>query len=127
MITYLIKKSNTSYICGNCRMEQKEIRDKCWFCDSFFSNYETLAVEENFDNIRARINERRTDNMITIKDVIDILVRRDHISYDEAAEWVEEVNDSITAALVRGDLMECEDILRIELGLEPDYLEAFLM
>jgi len=44
MITHLVRKEN-KLICHNCRMEQKELRETCWFCGYFFSNYEVIAVE----------------------------------------------------------------------------------
>ena len=44
MFTHLVKKNN-KWICHNCRMEQKELRETCWFCDYFFSNYEVIAIE----------------------------------------------------------------------------------
>jgi predicted amidophosphoribosyltransferase len=44
MFTHLVKKP-TGYICGNCRMKQQEIKDTCWFCGYFFSNYEVVLLE----------------------------------------------------------------------------------
>lgn len=44
MFTHLVKKP-TGYICGNCRMKQQEIKDTCWFCGYFFSNYEVILLE----------------------------------------------------------------------------------
>lgn len=45
MITYLIKK-NDSWFCGNCRMKQSQLRERCWFCEYLFSNFETALIEE---------------------------------------------------------------------------------
>lgn len=44
MLTHLVRKEN-KLICHNCRMEQKELRETCWFCGYFFSNYHVLLVE----------------------------------------------------------------------------------
>ena len=44
MIATLLTKNN-KHICSNCRMEQKDLRAFCWFCDSFFSNYEEVALQ----------------------------------------------------------------------------------
>jgi len=44
MFTHLVKKP-IGYICGNCRMKQQEIKDTCWFCGYFFSNYEVVLLE----------------------------------------------------------------------------------
>ena len=44
MIAQILKK--TGYcICSNCRMKQPELNETCWFCESFFSNYEELLLE----------------------------------------------------------------------------------
>lgn len=44
MVTHLVRKGD-KLICHNCRMEQKELRETCWFCDYFFSNYEIMVLE----------------------------------------------------------------------------------
>lgn len=48
MIATLLTKNN-KHICSNCRMEQKDLRAFCWFCDSFFSNYEEALLENYKD------------------------------------------------------------------------------
>ena len=48
MLTHLVKKGN-DFVCHNCRMKQKELRDTCWFCGYFFSNFEIIKIE-NFEN-----------------------------------------------------------------------------
>lgn len=65
--------------------------------------------------------------MYTKKDIIDILIRRDGISYEEARQIVEECQDEIDEALeCEADFDEIEDILAGDLGLEMDYIWAFL-
>lgn len=44
MITHLVKKPG-GYICHNCRMKQQEIKETCWFCGYFFSNYEIVLLK----------------------------------------------------------------------------------
>ena len=60
--------------------------------------------------------------------IIDILVRRDEITLEEAREQVEEtvilINESIESG---GSYCEVEDILAGELGLEMDYIFDLLM
>lgn len=67
------------------------------------------------------------------KEIVAILVRRDGISENEAWEIVDNVQDEIEQliadAAYSGFSMyeEAVDILASELGLEPDYLDAFLL
>lgn len=44
MIAKLIHK-NDYYYCSNCMMKQPELNETCWFCESLFSNYEELLLE----------------------------------------------------------------------------------
>lgn len=64
--------------------------------------------------------------MYSKKTIVDILVRRDELSEKEAQDLVEDVQKQIDDALEIGDSDEVETILQEELGLEPDYLYAFL-
>ena len=48
MITHLVKR-NDGYLCHNCRMAQKELRETCWFCGYFFSNYESIVLKNYKD------------------------------------------------------------------------------
>lgn len=61
-----------------------------------------------------------------LKDIVDILVRRDGISEDEAWDVVEYVEEMVEDALAEEDLEQVEDIIASELGLEPDYIHHFL-
>lgn len=61
-----------------------------------------------------------------ITDIIKLIARRDNISYIEAENIVQECQDEIDEALMYGRFQEAEDILASYLGLEPDYLDAFL-
>lgn len=52
--------------------------------------------------------------------VVDILMKRDGISREEAESMVEEVRQMMEDC--NYDPFECDDILRTQLGLEPDYI-----
>ena len=62
-----------------------------------------------------------------MREIVDILMRRDNISENEAIAIVRECRDEIMDAAFRGSYTECEDILAFYLNLEPDYLDFFLM
>ena len=61
-----------------------------------------------------------------MKDIVEILMRRDGISQLEAENLVEEFREELWNAAARGSYQECEDIIALYLGLEPDYLIYFL-
>ena len=60
--------------------------------------------------------------------IIDILIRRDELTHEEARVQVEEtvilINESVESG---GSYCEVEDILAGELGLEMDYIFDLLM
>lgn len=58
-----------------------------------------------------------------MQNIIDILVRRDNISENEAREICEQCRRDILHAIDKNcGIEEVEDILADWLGLEPDYL-----
>lgn len=57
-----------------------------------------------------------------MKEIINILMRRDGISENEARNLVEECREEIETAIAGGRYMEAEDIFMEYLQLEPDYL-----
>ena len=60
--------------------------------------------------------------------IIQILMERDELSPLEAANIVDDVQYQITDAVDNDcTLEELEDIIDDYLGLEPDYLECFLL
>ena len=70
---------------------------------------------------------------MTRDDLIKMIARRDDLSFNEAAEAVEDCAQSIAVLLDRDNVdsaedlyQEAVDILREELGLEPDYLDLVL-
>ena len=62
------------------------------------------------------------------EEIIQILMRRDLLTRDEAISVIEEVREEISLAIEDGaSLDDIEDILADTLCLEPDYLIEFLM
>lgn len=59
---------------------------------------------------------------MTINGIIRMVARRDHLTENEATNIVLKCVEAIEDALARGCYEEAEDILRLELDLEPDYL-----
>lgn len=55
-----------------------------------------------------------------------ILIRRDEMSEDEAAELISAAKEELEVALDHGSLDEAEDIIMDYFGLEPDYLDELL-
>ena len=60
-----------------------------------------------------------------MKEIVEILMRRDGMTRDEAYALLEEVRDMMEDCDY--DPEECEDIFESEVGLEPDYLVKFLL
>lgn len=62
-----------------------------------------------------------------MKEIIQILMRRDGMTYDEARRYLKEVREEIAEAIEeQASLEEIEDIVKCELELEPDYVMLFL-
>jgi len=57
-----------------------------------------------------------------MQEIINILMRRDGISEEEAWNLVNECREEIEEAIARGDYIETDDIIASYLGLEPDYI-----
>lgn len=61
------------------------------------------------------------------EEIIDMIARRDEISWEEAREAIQECQEAIDwLVLQHAGIDEVEQALMEELGLEPDYLLAFL-
>lgn len=54
--------------------------------------------------------------------IIEILMNRDGVSFEEAKERLNSVRESIETALAVGDYDDAEEIIMDELGLEMDYV-----
>lgn len=61
-----------------------------------------------------------------MKEIIEILMRRDGISYEDAKEAYLECQEAIQDAIDNNEIFEVEEILRSELGLEPDHIFNFI-
>ena len=59
-----------------------------------------------------------------MEDIVNILMKRDGISKEEALELLEDVKDMMEEVSYNPE--ECENIFETELGLELDYIPAFL-
>ena len=62
----------------------------------------------------------------TIEELATMLSERDGISYEEELAAIRDAAVDMEHAFYNGSLDEAENILREELGLEPDYLDLFI-
>ena len=63
-----------------------------------------------------------------MKEIVNILMRRDGISENEAWDIVYETQNEISAAMAdEASYDEIADIIASNLSLEPDYMDVFLM
>lgn len=62
----------------------------------------------------------------TIEELAQMLAKRDGISYEEELAAIHFAAAEMEAAFFNGDLNLAENILRSDLGLEPDYLDLFI-
>lgn len=61
------------------------------------------------------------------REIMEILMRRDGISRNEAFNIVQQCQEEINDIVMDGgNIMEAEDVIADYLGLEPDYLVYFL-
>lgn len=58
--------------------------------------------------------------------IVNILVKRDDLTREEASSLVDDVMEQVYDILGTGDYSEAEEIWMSELGLEVDYLLALL-
>ena len=58
--------------------------------------------------------------------IIDILMRRDGVSHEEAKEMYLECRSELMDAIAGTSCLDPEEVLASELGLEPDYLVYFI-
>ena len=61
-----------------------------------------------------------------MQQIIEILMRRDGLTYADAKEAYLECQEAIMEAIDNDEIFEVEEILRSELGLEPDYIFNFI-
>lgn len=58
--------------------------------------------------------------------VLDILMKRDGLSKEEAEIVIDDVKNQIEEAIEEGRIFDVEEIILSELGLEPDYMEELI-
>lgn len=59
--------------------------------------------------------------------IIDILMKRDGVTKEEARNTLQETREMINDAIASGNFDEVEDIMYSELGLEMDYIDELIM
>lgn len=62
----------------------------------------------------------------TLEELAQMLAARDSITYEEELAAIHFAAAELETAFYNGDLVLAEDILRSDLGLEPDYLDLFI-
>lgn len=62
----------------------------------------------------------------TLDELAEMLAKRDGISVNEALAAIRDTAAEMEMAFMNGDINEAEDLLRMELQLEPDYLDLFI-
>ena len=63
----------------------------------------------------------------TFEELAIMIAKRDGISYEEGLRAVRDCMSELEFALVDGDIDEAEEILKDHLGLEPDFLDVFIL
>lgn len=63
----------------------------------------------------------------TFEELAEMISKRDKISFIEAMAAVRDTAAEMEIAFINGSLEEAEDILKDGLGLEPDYLDLFIL
>lgn len=62
----------------------------------------------------------------TVDDIIRLIKQRDNLSLIEARTIVDDCIEELRRTIHHGNIMECEEIVRDYLNLEPDFLEILL-
>lgn len=62
----------------------------------------------------------------TLEELAQMIANRDGISYREGLAAVRDCAAELELAFMNGSVNEAEDILREDLGIEPDYLDLFI-
>lgn len=63
----------------------------------------------------------------TMEELAQMIAKRDAITYRDALTAVRDAAAAMELAFMTGDINEVEEILRYDLGLEPDYMDVFIM
>ena len=59
--------------------------------------------------------------------IVSILMKRDGLSKEEAGECYDNTYAELMDAICGTSCLDPEEVLSCELGLEPDYLDYFIM
>lgn len=62
----------------------------------------------------------------TLEELAEMLSKRDGISFEEEMAAIRDTAAELETAFYDGNLNLAEDILREDLGLEPEYLDLFI-
>ena len=62
----------------------------------------------------------------TFEELATMLVKRDGCTYEEAMSAIRNCAIELEHAFYTGNINEAEDLLRMDLGLKPDYLDIFI-
>ena len=63
----------------------------------------------------------------SLSELAHMLAERDGISYEEEVAAIREVMFELNEAFLKGDYNLAETILLEDLGIEPDYLDLFIL
>ena len=61
-----------------------------------------------------------------MKEIIEILMRRDGVTYEEAEAMYMDCKSEMMDAFYGTSCRDVEEVLQYELGLEPDYIFNFI-
>ena len=62
----------------------------------------------------------------TFEELAELISKRDNITFEEALRSIRDCAAEMEHAFYTGNINEAEDLLRMDLGLEPDYLDIFI-
>lgn len=62
----------------------------------------------------------------TLEELAEMMAKRDNLTVEEELETIRIAAVDMETAFYNGDLGLAEEILRSDLGLEPDYLMLFI-
>jgi hypothetical protein len=62
----------------------------------------------------------------TLEELAEMLSKRDGISFEDEMAAIRDTAAELETAFYDGNLNLAEDILREDLGLEPEYLDLFI-
>lgn len=63
----------------------------------------------------------------TLEELAVMLAKRDNLTFDEEMRVIRDCAADMEHAFYTGNLGEAEELLKDYLGLEPDYLDLFIL